>query len=190
MASSRFIQRGNDYSSQFINIDTLIDVLCRTQEKLGEPLMFKEIGGCVEKQSISQTESVENENQYCHHKKKMSALRSGDFSMTMRVNIDDDDDDDDYICDFCAALGYSRKYKPEICDVCKTCESCPQYEDEDCSGCSYSIYRDGTFYRDKLSDDQLFSQEDLRIINSIKPPTGNCAGKRFESEGMFTVRRM
>lgn len=188
MANSRFIQQGDYLSVQFINIDTLLDVLCKTQENLGEPLIFKEVSGRVEKLSKSNND---NDSEVNGCPKRQSALKAGDFSMTMRMGMVDDDDDGIYVCDYCQVLGYSKKYKPEICDSCKVCESCAEYDDDECSGCSYSIYRDGTFYRDKLSDEDLFSQEDLKIINSITVPSGKTHSERLPSEGgVFTVRKM
>lgn len=89
----------------------------------------------------------------------------------------EEDDSEVYICEFCTALGYGKKYKPDLCDNCIQCESCSQYLDE-CSGCGYSRWRDGTYYRDKLPEEELFSQEDLDIFRSIE--LDKTGGERIE----------
>lgn len=48
----------------------------------------------------------------------------------------------------------------------------------ECSGCSYSIYRDGTYYRDRISAEELMESEDTKIFKELE--SGNISTDRLE----------
>lgn len=166
-------------SSNFIDIDTLVSVYTETQKMLGVPPIFKE-------GTKQMAEENKEEDKTCNHEcttcKKSKKTKPEGFDFKMQgISVDDEydsDEDDFFVCDICTALGYRRQYKPDICDSCKRCESCRMYLDDDCSGCSYSTYRDGEFYRNKLSDSELFSEYDLEVFESMK--LDEKGGTRYE----------
>lgn len=173
-----------DLSQNFINIDTLCDVLTNTQKTLGVKTIFEsteehevETTAVKPKQVIPENETIEE------HIKRLNP--TGNW-LDCRIkyyddeDFEDDEDDEPFVCDLCDALGYSMKYRPEICDKCKKCETCMEYINDECSGCEYSIYRDGTFYRDKLSESDLIDEDDLDIMNSFK--FGCSGGCRRQAE--------
>lgn len=174
-----------DVSRAFINIDVLCDAYTKVQKDMGKQPTFKE------KESQEEIEeetpkTCDRCNKSCENKN--TDKKKIDFSIHgLYADAPDDEEDSEYICEWCDALGYKRKYKPEVCDNCSRCESCQEYDDEECSGCSYSRFRDGSYYRDKLSDEDLFSKEDLDILGEIK--LDKKGGQRFESD-RFSVTKM
>ena len=174
-----------DYSQAFINMDTMCQVYSTTQETLGKKPTF------IEKNKPEVVESKPEETHKCGAECKKPCQNKSDktfdltFTGVFSENYSDSEEDEDYICDFCNALGYGRKYRPEICDNCTQCQSCAEYEEEECSGCSYSVFRDGSYYRDKLTDEQLFSGNDLDILKTVKLDT--TGGDRIGTDKSFTV---
>lgn len=159
-----------DYTKNFINIDTLCDVLTNTQKEEGiEPTFeLKDKYKTVEKEEKqeSQKENIKTEvkDKECPLPEKYAK-----FAALLGYDSDDDDDEDDlYVCELCDSLGSCQKYDSGICDSCSVCESCNQYLNDECSGCSYSVYRDGTYYRDKVSESELINSDDLEAFNLIK----------------------
>ena len=199
MASSRFTNKGVDFSNNFINIDTLIDVLSAAQKSEGVTPTFQL--SLIDQQG-NKTRHVDNTEVTVDKEEKKSTCNGckapcgkskqgpDDFDWNILMSplgssdYDDEDDGEPYICEFCDSLGYNQKYKPDICDKCSVCESCEQYENE-CDGCEFSVYRDGRFYRDKLSESELLDGQDLDSLNEMN----EVSKERFDSKG-FSVSRV
>ena len=179
MAGSRMF--GNDtitdLCQNFINIDTLCDVLTNAQRSMG----IKPIFETTEEESLPEIEEKESVNDNMTDEEYIRKLNpTGDWLDCNIKYIDDEyeydeEDDEPFVCDLCDSLGYSLKYRPEICDKCRKCETCMEYVHEECDGCGYSIYRDGTYYRDKLPESELIDEDDLEIMENFKfGCTGGC----------------
>lgn len=154
---------GMDAAGVYTNIDKLIDAFNSAQEAEGIKKTFAEdenVGKSVSKRS-------DNNIQLPEQTKKKGGWFCGVF-MTEDDDFDDDDENGIYVCEYCDKLGYHQKYRPEICDSCRACDTCNQYEIGDCSGCSYSIYRDGEYYRDKISESELMSDKDIELFQIIE----------------------
>ncbi len=178
----------SDFSQSFVNIDTLCTVYSKTQELMGKTPTFKENGSKKgEEQPEQKKQTVVKTDAGCEGCHKECANKKIDLSLHgLFGNTSEElsDEEEIYICEFCTSLGYGNRYKPDVCDNCNTCESCREYMDEECSGCSYSRWRDGKYYRDKLDDTDLFSEQDLEVFESIKLDTKG--GERME-RGHFTL---
>lgn len=206
-----------DYTQSTINIDTICDVLTTTQHNAGvtptlEIAYLNETTG--EKFRRFQRRSPEDEEAYEQAKasgnrpsflpdeeenepvkkkshsqesgkgKRLSRFKTGTFDVIVEG---EDEEDDLYVCEYCSALGYRRKYIPTICDSCDKClDGCRQYRDGSCEGCSFSRHRDGVPYSEKLSEDELLSSDDLQKLNHVQ--CDNCMGERksFNHTVMFT----
>lgn len=151
-----------DFTNNWINIDNLCDVLVATQTESGGEVTF---------------ESRYDNNHDCHtckskcHNGSTKPVEDGKnpFIGLIEGGYDDDDDEDDfYLCEYCDALGYRQKYDSTRCDTCTMCESCAEFDNDECSGCSYSIYRDGTYYRERASDDELLEGDDAAIFKQLQ----------------------
>ena len=158
-----------DYSRNFINIDTLCDVLSETQrEENIKPTFelkdkYKTIEKDVKKEEPQKPETTKPKE--CPLPEKYMK-----YAALLGVSSDDDDDEEDelYVCELCDAIGSCQKYDSGICDSCTTCESCNQFLNDECSGCGYSVYRDGRYYRDKVSESELIGSDDLEAFEMIK----------------------
>ena len=151
-----------DFTQNFINIDNLCDAMSIAQEQMGlEPTFeLKDVYKVhhEEKKVVKKEETKE---------KKPCGKGCGLFDVLMGHYSDgeDDDEDDFYLCELCSALsGYEKKYDASICDSCDQCEYCDQYINEECSGCSYSTFRDGEYYRDKVDASEIIGSEDLDVL--------------------------
>ena len=158
-----------DYSRNFINIDTLCDVLSETQrEENIKPTFelkdkYKTIEKDVKKEEPQKPETTKPKD--CPLPEKYMK-----YAALLGVSSDDDDDEEDelYVCELCDAIGSCQKYDSGLCDSCTTCESCNQFLNDECSGCGYSVYRDGRYYRDKVSESELIGSDDLEAFEMIK----------------------
>lgn len=183
----------NFYAESFVNIDTLCSVYSNVQQSLGQTPVFKEKGENNKETDSQQNKVVETKNHDCDCKScnaKCDKAKKFDFRLNGIFgdgDIIESDEDEDYICEFCGALGYGQKYVPEICDSCTVCASCTEYQNDECSGCSYSVYRDGTYYRDKMSETDLFSENDLETFNSLKLDT---KGGEWLKNNTFTINKL
>lgn len=182
-----------NFAQSFVNIDTLCSVYATTQQSLGQTPVFKEKGE-IDKKGEN-TESSETQTSHgcdCRSCEKScgKSTKKYDFSLNGLFgdgHISEEDDDQDYICEYCGALGYKQKYIPEICDSCTQCSTCTEYINDECSGCSYSIYRDGTYYRDKMSEKDLFDETDLEMFESIKLDQ---KGGNWAESNKFTINKL
>lgn len=179
---------GNDTAGIFTDIDKVLDAFTQAEKAEGVEPTFEEadikLNGT--KDRTSQCDSKTCDKRMCLEKKKKSAWFSGNFDLSLQDYDDDDEDEEQsYICEYCDALGYHQKYKPELCDTCSLCEQCSEYIDESCSGCSYSIYRDGEYYRDKMSESELLPETDLELFQDLN--TNHC--KRLERTQSIFHRR-
>ena len=162
--------RISDYTQNFINIDVLCDVLTNAQKEAGIKPTFK----LKEKYAVeneSENTKVDKEEKEEKHKCDGSCNKCNEsklpFHELLGIYEDDDDDEDDfYLCEYCSSLGYKKNYDQSVCDQCTVCLSCNQYDSE-CSGCSYSRFRDGEYYSNKLTDEELLSESDLSIFNNV-----------------------
>lgn len=171
---------GIDLTNNFLNIDKLCDVLVTTQKSNGEEISFKERTYDDEEPEKPKT-SKESECHGCGkpcHKENDNPTRNRFIGLLEDDDDDDDDEDDFYLCEYCDSLGYRQKYDASRCDSCSVCESCTEYEEGECSGCSYSIYRDGTYYRDRISAEELMESEDTKIFRELE--SGNISTDRLE----------
>lgn len=180
MAGSKLFNNSTitDLANNFINIDTLCDVLTTTQKTIGVKTIFEstdEFSQPVQKVDEENVEPMDRES-------VMKMLNpTGDW-LDCNINYydsdddyEDEDDNEPFVCDLCDALGYGLKYRPEICDKCRKCETCMEYVHDECSGCEYSIYRDGKYYRDKLPESELIDEDDIDTMEQFKfGCTGGC----------------
>ena len=151
---------GEDTAGLFVNIDKVISAFTTAQIASGIKPTFEEADPNRKKSS------TENNNE----EPKKGSGRCGWFAGKFQVGYDEEEEDDnkDYICEYCDRLGYHQKYRPEICDSCHICESCNEYDNNECSGCSFSVYRDGQYYRDKISEDELLSSHDKELLSHLQ----------------------
>lgn len=179
--------RASDEARSFINIDDLLRVFSSAEKAEGLPETFKlkdpdkivKESKCDQCKNKPQCKSNEPEE------KKLTPFARGEFGLS--YDDSDIDEDDTYVCELCDALGYSNKYIPEICDTCKACAGCAEYERGDCSGCSYSLYRDGEYYHTKLPESELISEHDQELFRDLdKPLTSRL--KRNDGVGGFRNR--
>ena len=188
---------GHDYSQNFVNIDKLLDVFVKTQESVGHKPTFEQDVPLSTKNDpepeIKYKKKEENHNCGSCNKKCGSCSSSvesdkkvfiGEFEQS---DFDEYDDESPYICEWCGALGYGSKYIPELCDSCNKCESCQEYIDEECGGCGYSVFQDGRYYREKISETELFAEDELEKFNSIKLDQ---KGEHLLFRDVFTVTKM
>lgn len=170
MASYREYRTG-DNARMFINIDDILQAFSSAERAEGLPETFKQIVSdkpTKSKCDKCKAEKCEVEFEEKITEKKKTPFACGNFDMSLDGADIDDEDDDIYVCDMCDKLGYSGKYIPEICDTCKACAGCNEYDDGECSGCSYSVYRDGEYYHDKLPESELISAEDIQLFNDLE----------------------
>lgn len=171
---------GMDAAGNFINIDKLVEAFSSAQEAEGITKTFEE-----NENVIKSVKTSNNITQTLQHTQK----KGGWFCGVFMTEDDDFDDDGDgiYVCEYCDKLGYHQKYRPEICDSCRVCDSCNQYENGECSGCSYSIYRDGEYYRDKISESELMSDKDIELFQMLE---SDLPCERFKRKnGVVTKQR-
>lgn len=172
---------GMDAAGMFTNIDKIVEAFDSAREAEGIPPMFEENVEVAKKVKMKETNDEPDKNQ------KKGGWFQGVFGL--EEDFDDEDDGDGiYVCEYCDLLGYHQKYRPEICDTCRMCETCAEYEDGDCSGCTYSVYRDGQYYRDKIPESELMTSHDIDLFQELKSSTVPC--KRFERiHGLVTKQR-
>lgn len=173
-----------DYTRNFINIDTLCDVLTNTQNEEGIKPIFelKDKYKTAEKKEETPKEDKKPEvKKECPLPEKYMK-----YAALIGYDSDEDDDEDDlYVCELCDSLGSCQKYDACVCDSCTCCESCDQYLNDECSGCSYSVYRDGTYYRDKVSESEILNPQDLEAFDLIK---SGVSRKRLSMERFSVLR--
>lgn len=174
-----------DYTKNYINIDTLCDALSTTEEDLGIDKTF-ELKKEHQKASSDRNHNCSSDCNKC--KKGNDVFKDHPYGALMKSLVGgyDDDEDDFYMCEMCTGLtGYKKKYNPVICDACTLCETCDQYLHEECSGCSYSTYRDGTYYRDKVDESEILDQDELDAIKDIQ---GEYVSKRRLPMERFSIK--
>jgi hypothetical protein len=154
---------GIDAAGVFIDIDSIIKAYTTAQEAEGITPTFEENVDIL-KDKRKEYEIPQEQEQT---KKRQGGWFCGIFNMEID-DFDDEDGDGIYICEYCDKLGYHQKYRPEICDTCQACDSCSQYESGECSGCSFSIYRDGEYYRDKIPESELMTENDMKLFQQLE----------------------
>ena len=166
-----------DLTGNWINIDKLCDVLVATQEESGKDAQFKRKGYGEESDSddVKRPCNCKSCDKSCNDdgnkENPFSALIAGVYG-------EDDDEDDFYLCEYCDALGYRQKYDAARCDSCTLCESCSEYDDGECSGCSYSVYRDGIYYRDRVDSSDILDSEDSDLFRKLE--SGEISGSHMD----------
>ena len=184
--ANRFRDYRSDSSRSFINIDNLLRVFSSAEKSAGLPETFKEIK-MDEPDTPKKCQTCQSKECETPKEKKLTPFACGNFDMSLTGMDFEDEDDGLYVCDMCDRLGYSGKYIPEICDTCKACAGCNEYTEEECSGCSYSIYRDGEYYHDKLPESELISDKDLQLFEDLNK-THPRRMKRNDGVGKFRNR--
>lgn len=189
-----------DFTRGKIDIDSLLDIVCSAQKDADQPVTLKEAKYNMMGLKVKNDEAYEEKEETtgcksgcggcpskCGSSKKE---RDEDYNIWDPANKykDDEDDDDEYVCDYCNRIGYGLKYSPDICDECNECESCGKFAREECDGCSYSIWRDGKRYGDKLSMEDVLSDYDISVINELSDELREPKIGRLPSTG-FTVRK-
>ena len=169
-----------DITNNFLNIDKLCDVLVTTQKSNGESTSFRQKTFDDDEEPQKPKTSKEHECHGCGKscQKEDDPTRNRFIGLLESDDYDDDDEDDFYLCEYCDALGYRQKYDASRCDMCSVCESCAEYEEGECSGCSYSIYRDGSYYRDRINADELMESDDTKIFKELE--SGSVSEERLE----------
>ena len=182
-----------DMTESNINIDAMLDVYVNAQKDAGiDPgleeceLEVDKRGSIVRKKPKLDEEPVKDKPKCsscgsCKSEKSNKpelpwymVNRLGLFEDSMSPEIDDGDDDDEtYICEYCTDIGYKKEYKPYMCDTCDVCSTCPEYENNDCSGCGYSIYRTGRLYSQELAnrgEEIPLDADEKEIIDYVNNP--------------------
>jgi hypothetical protein len=184
------IYRENGYnrsnSRSFVNIDDLMRVFSSAERAEGLPETFTLR---VPEDTPTKCSSCKSNGKCASSPKpverKMTPFQCGNFDMSLDGTDVEDDDDGIYVCDLCERIGYSGKYVPEICDTCKACAGCNEYDTGECSGCSYSVYRDGEYYHEKLPESDLISERDFELFSELN----ETYTKRFtRSDGVSRFR--
>lgn len=183
MASKYHDYRSADNARAFINIDDLLQVFSSAERAEGLPETFKQIAPMETTQPDDKHNAVVEKPK----DKKLTPFACGNFDMSIDGMDIDDGEDGIYVCDMCDKLGYSGKYIPEICDTCKACAGCNEYEEGECSGCSFSVYRDGEYYHEKLPESELISEHDSELFGELERPN-TCRMKRCDGVGKFRNR--
>ena len=172
----------------FVNIDDLMRVFSSAEKAEGLPETFKLRTPDAEPTKCASCEPSKDCN--CQSKpveKKLTPFACGSFDMSLNGTDVGDDEDGIYVCDMCDRIGYSGKYVPEVCDTCKACAGCNEYDMGDCSGCSYSVYRDGEYYHEKLPESELISDRDIQLFNELNK-THTKRFDRIDGVGRFRNR--
>lgn len=175
------MKSGIDITHNFLNIDSLCDVLVTTQKSNGETTSFRQKTYDEDDEPQKPKTSKEHDCHACGkscRKEEEDNPNRNRFIGLLEDDDDEDDEDDFYLCEYCDSLGYRQKYDASRCDTCSVCESCDEYEEGECSGCSYSIYRDGSYYRDRVNADDLMESDDTKIFKELD--SGDVSEKRFD----------
>ena len=182
-----------DLTETNVNIDALLDVFVETQKANGMDPMMEECefdidnDGKITKVQTKKEDKKESAHcsgncdggcsHHCHPEKKSSEdggipwymqNRLGLFEDSMSPELEDqlEDDDDIYVCEYCSDIGYKKEYKSYLCDTCNVCETCPEFENEECSGCTFSMYRTGRPYSAELASrgEEVALEDDERLV--------------------------
>lgn len=99
------------------------------------------------------------------------------------------EEDDFYICEYCRQIGRDNKYRPEVCDMCTCCEQCSEAMADECDGCSYSTYYNGTTYgeanQEEVEPVEFDETLDAKVIHQLNE---DCKKPR-RPDGGFTIMK-
>lgn len=160
-----------DITSTIYNIDDFMDKLVETQRAHGqEPTIDLAVRNLYTGKRYKRFQKLSPEEQ-----EEFEFARTGSIvNQTEGLSEDGDDPNEGiYVCEYCAKLKCKHgmdipKYDPTICDDCHECEECPEFSDYTCSGCSYSIFREGVPYGETLHSADILSDHDRRIFDWAK----------------------
>lgn len=148
-----------DVTSSRTSIDDVLELIKKNQKDLPEDQRINVVeerkpvdycNGCSRKKDGSGCKR-------CPHKKEEKQYDNF---------WDVEDDDGIYMCETCSSIR-DGQYDPETCDQCTACENCTEYINGECDGCSFSIYRDGKYYRSKLDQEDLLDDEDKKLLDEL-----------------------
>lgn len=185
-----------DFSKNYFNIDTMIDIVNSTQKSIGQSPCFteKQSPNIVGDKKETKPEPKKQEQHDCSKCSKQCPQKpTVNSKLELREFETDEYDnftDELYICEYCSALGYNAKYIPEICDTCTKCECCEEYLNEDCEGCGYSVYPDGRYYSEKIPESELFDEEELKKFDQIQVGKDSEEKPKILLKDYFTVTNM
>ena len=188
-----------DFSKNYFNIDTTIDIVNNTQKSIGQTPCFTEkqspniVGDKKETKPEPKQEETEKKHDCSKCNKQCHCKPTVDDKLDLKPFETEeytDFNDELYICEYCSALGYNTKYIPEICDVCTKCECCEEYLNEDCEGCGYSVYPDGRYYSEKIPESELFDKDELKKFDEIQVNKDSNPKAKLLLKDYFTVTNM
>lgn len=161
-----------DLSQTIYNIDDFMDRLVETQKAHGqEPTIDLAVRNLYTGQRYKKFQKLSPEEQEEYEYAKSGSIASMDPD---RISEDGDDPMEGiYVCEYCAKLKCKHgmdipRYDPSVCDECRECEECPEFSEYLCSGCSYSIFREGVPYGETLNSSDVLSDHDRKIFDWVK----------------------
>lgn len=157
-----------DLTYQSFNIDIIMDAIVEEYTKLGkEPPLELAVRDKYDGRKYSRFKARSADEEARYQESKDCAPIKKSFS---RISEDGEiraEDEKPYICEFCSKLR-GDKYDPEICDNCTECEMCSQFNEYECSGCQYSIYRTGRLYSESIPAEKYLTEHDLRVFENVR----------------------
>lgn len=169
-----------DLTETGINIDSLFDVYVQTQREAGKDPQLEERDIIVDDRGNlvrSYKEKTKQETKPVPSKPcmmkcpKRKSYNLGSFEDSMSDELEEGEEEGPYVCEYCSDIGFKKEYKPHLCDTCDTCGTCSEYQNEECCGCEYSIYRTGRTYGEELRSLGMeipLDQEEQEILESIR----------------------
>lgn len=154
--------------TQKTNIDEVIDKCNRTQKRMGNNQLFNL--GQFDKKTGRKLKNFEGKDTLTYDElselRETSDIKKISFASLMNM-VDDENDEyaDEYICDCCPHR--CKEYNQDLCDSCNDCEECSEYMDNECSGCSFSVHRDNSYYWERHPDIIHISKSDETILDIL-----------------------
>lgn len=161
-----------------INIDNLIDNVNKSQSSNGLTSIFKlghydKVTGRKIK-SNNQVSDALTYDELVEYQDSQSSLHIKSFA---ECNDEYDSSyDDEYVCEVCPHR--CTAYNHMLCDSCNECEECSEYMDNECSGCSYGIHRDDSYYWERHPNILPKDEVDDTIFNRLE--SGESFDIKFE----------
>lgn len=169
------VSQNYDMSGHLINIDTILDSIVDAEKEHGqEPSVELAVydRSTGNKYRRFQKRSPEEEEAMERSRKANNPERE-----TTKISRDGtpvhDPEDDLYICEYCGKLRTPLgkkypKYDMVVCDSCQECLGCVEFAEYECSGCSYSRFREGVPYSELVSLNDTLSEHDMQVIMEVE----------------------
>lgn len=161
------------------NIDDVIEKCNKTQTRMGHSSLFNL--GHFDKNG-RKVKRFDNKETMTYDKfvelREQSDMSKISFKSILDKENIDDEYDDEYICEVCPHRCTS--YDQSLCDTCNDCEECTEYIDNECSGCSYSIHRDNSYYWERHPGLIKPSESDEYIMKLLSSDSIDFKGNDFK----------